>query len=394
MDLQEKLAILSGAAKYDVSCSSSGSDRKSTSGVGSTVSCGICHSWAEDGRCVSLLKVLFTNHCIYDCAYCANRRTNDIPRAAFTPEELIDLTMQFYKHNYIEGLFLSSGIMRNPDYTMEQLISVVKKLREERRYNGYIHLKIIPGANDDLIRAARRYADRVSVNIELPSTKSLQLLAPDKTHAAITRAFNIIPVQSTQLIIGATPESDLHIVSLAEQFYQKQKLKRVYYSGYVPVNSDSRLPAVITKPPLVREHRLYQADWLLRYYHFTAGEILTKEQPNLDEAVDPKTGWALRHPEFYPVEINHAEYEVLLRIPGVGVTSAKRIVAARRYHSLDFIGLKRIGVVLKRAKHFITCNGRRDIDVRTVSPLALHRFFALQETKLLPGQEQLVLINA
>ena len=397
MDTQEKLAILSGAAKYDVSCSSSGSQRSSRNGVGSTISAGICHSWADDGRCVSLLKVLFTNHCIYDCAYCANRKSNDIPRAAFTPEELIDLTMQFYKRNYIEGLFLSSGIIRNPDYTMEQLIKIAQSLREVHGYHGYIHLKVIPGANDDLIRLAGRYADRLSTNIELPTERSLQLLAPDKKHTVIAHTMDVVaqnrPVagQTTQVIIGATPDSDLQIVHMAEQLYQQKQLKRVYYSGYVPINTDSRLPAIIQKPPLVREHRLYQADWLLRFYKFTASEILTPDNPNLDEAVDPKTGWALRHPEFYPVEVNRASYEQLLRIPGVGVLSARRIMASRRFRSLDFSGLKRIGVVLKRAKHFMICNGKWDTDVKQVSVASLHRFFALQETKFLPGQEQLVL---
>lgn len=395
MDIQEKIAILSAAAKYDVSCSSSGSSRSAGTGLGSTVSCGICHSWADDGRCVSLLKVLFTNFCIYDCAYCANRRSNDIPRAAFTPEELIDLTMQFYKRNYIEGLFLSSGIIKNPDYTMEQLIRVARTLRERHRYNGYIHLKAIPGAADDLLRLAGRYADRLSTNIELPSEQSLRLLAPDKKQSTILHNIDVIAAsnpaagQSTQLIVGATPDSDLQIVSLAENFYKKKRLKRVYYSGYVPVNTDSRLPAIITKPPLVREHRLYQADWLLRYYHFTAQEILSPEKPFLDEAVDPKTGWALRHPEFFPVEINRARYEDLLRIPGVGVLSAKRVISARRFQTLDFVSLKRIGVVLKRAKYFVLCSGKRDRDVRPVSAVSLHRFFALQETKFLPGQEQL-----
>lgn len=400
MDIQEKIRILSGAAKYDVSCSSSGSARVSKKGTGSTVACGICHSWADDGRCISLLKILFTNHCIYDCAYCANRKTNDIPRADFTPEELVDLTMQFYKRNYIEGLFLSSGIIKSPDHTMEQLIQIARSLRQKHNYHGYIHLKIIPGAADELIRTARLYADRLSTNIELPSENSLKLLAPDKQYASITHSMDVVsahrPVagQSTQLIIGATPEPDLEIIKLAEQLYQKNQLKRVYYSGYVPVNTDSRLPALITRPPLLREHRLYQADWLLRYYHFSANEILTPDQPNLDETVDPKTGWALRHPEFFPVEINRAPYETILRIPGIGVLSAKRIISSRRFRSLDFVALKRIGVVLKRAKHFILCNGKFDRDVKIVSPATLQRFFALQETKLLPGQEQMLLFSA
>lgn len=411
MELSEKIEILSGAAKYDVSCASSGSKRSSGTGIGSTISGGICHSWADDGRCISLLKILFTNHCLYDCAYCANRRSNDIPRAAFTPQELVELTMNFYKRNYIEGLFLSSGIIKSPDYTMEQLIQVAQTLRETHNYHGYIHLKVIPGASDDLIRLAGYYADRLSANIELPSANSLKLLAPDKKSTDITHIMDVVSGQrtqslieyrpgqarfapagqSTQLIVGATPEPDLLIIRLAEQLYQQKQLKRVYYSGYIPVNTDSRLPAVISKPPLLREHRLYQADWLLRFYQFKAEEILSAEQPNLDEAVDPKTGWALRHPEFFPVEINRAGYAELLRIPGVGVLSAKRIVSARRHQALDFVSLKRIGVVLKRAKYFITCQGKQDKEIGKVSFPALHHFFARQEKIFLPGQEQLVL---
>lgn len=397
MDIQSKLAILAGAAKYDVSCSSSGSKRSSDQGLGSTNVAGICHSWGEDGRCISLLKLLMTNHCIYDCAYCINRRLNDIPRATFTPEEVVDLTMQFYKRNYIEGLFLSSGIIRNPDYTMEQLIRIAQTLRQDKNYHGYIHLKVIPGASDELIKLAGKYADRLSTNIELPTEQSLKLLAPDKKHAEINHTMDVVAAnrplagQTTQLIIGATPDSDLQIIHLAENLYNQKQLKRVYYSGYVPVNTDSRLPALIQKTPLVREHRLYQADWLLRFYHFSAKEILTPDNPQLDEAVDPKTGWALRHQEFFPVEINYAKYQDLLRIPGVGVLSAKRIVSSRRFHALDFKALQRIGIVLKRAKYFITCNGKRAEDVRELSAATLHRFFALNEPKFLPGQEQLPL---
>ncbi|MDR1997196.1 MAG: putative DNA modification/repair radical SAM protein [Candidatus Margulisbacteria bacterium] len=414
MDIQEKIKILSGAAKYDVSCASCGVSRtgRTAGGAGqpqpgSTVTAGICHSWSDDGRCVSLLKLLLTNYCIYDCAYCANRRSNDIPRAAFTPRELSDLTIQFYRRNYIEGLFLSSGIMRDPDHTMEQLVRVARTLREEQRYAGYIHLKVLPGAAPELIRLAARYADRLSTNIELPTAQSLQLLAPDKKPAAINKSMDTIRAvrpaagQSTQLIVGATPEKDLQIVGLAERLYQTKNLSRVYYSGYVPVNTDSRLPALLgdaaaaaerSRSVRLREHRLYQADWLLRYYRFTAGEILSPEYPDLDEKLDPKTAWALRHPEFFPVEINQAQYAELLRIPGVGVRSARRIVQSRRFHALDVPALKRIGVVLKRAQYFITCSGRLPQDVRAYAPATLYHFFTAAEKNFLPGQEQLALL--
>ena len=407
MDVQEKIEILSGAAKYDVSCASCGVSRTAPNGLGSTSTAGICHSWSDDGRCVSLLKVLLTNYCIYDCAYCANRRSNDIPRAAFTPRELIDLTIQFYKRNYIEGLFLSSGIMVSPDHTMEQLIAVARTLRETERYYGYIHLKVIPGASPELIRLAGRYADRMSTNIELPSSQSLQLLAPDKKPQTISRTMDLVTTvapaagQSTQLIVGATPERDFQIVNLAEKLYQANNLSRVYYSGYVPVNTDKRLPALLAEPVAaaernrlirLREHRLYQADWLMRFYNFNADEILSAKYPDLDPVVDPKTAWALRHPEFFPVEINQAKYNDLLRIPGVGVRSAKRIVQSRRFHSLDVQALKRIGVVLKRAKYFITCSGRLPQDVRTYAPATLYHFFTAQEKTFLPGQEQMALL--
>ena len=380
MNTAKKIEILSGAAKYDVSCSSSNSTRQNNpGGIGNAEKAGICHSWSADGRCVSLLKVLFTNHCIYDCAYCVNRRSNDIPRAAFTIDELINLTINFYKRNYIEGLFLSSGIIKNPDYTMEKLLAVVKKLREVHKYNGYIHLKAIPNADPGLIRQAGFYADRMSINIELPSEPSLKLLAPDKKRVDIITSMSAIGTnilenksdkkkfksapafvpagQSTQLIVGATPDSDLQIVKLSENLYNSFQLKRVYYSGYVPVNNDSRLPS-LAAPPMLREHRLYQADWLMRFYHFRADEIVSTDHPNLDEDVDPKAGWALRNLQVFPIEINKAPYELLLRVPGLGVLSAKRIVAARRFGSLDFTALKRIGVVLKRARYFITCNGK------------------------------------
>ncbi|MDR2432088.1 MAG: biotin synthase [Candidatus Margulisbacteria bacterium] len=408
MDLQEKLKILSAAARYDVSCASCGVSRVLPQGLGSAVSAGICHSWSDDGRCVSLLKVLLTNYCLYDCAYCVNRRSNDLPRAAFTPQELIDLTMQFYKRNYIEGLFLSSGVRHSPDRTMEELIEVAGTLRERAHFYGYIHLKVIPGAAPELVRLASRYADRLSANIELPSAPSLQLLAPDKKPQVITRTMELVASaapaagQSTQLIVGATPERDLQIVTLAEELYRRRNLSRVYYSGYMPVNTDRRLPALREEPSAaaehnrlirLREHRLYQADWLLRFYRFKAGEILSPEYPDLDEFVDPKTAWALRHPEFFPVEINKAGYADLLRVPGIGVRSAKRILQSRRFHSLDEQALKRIGVVLKRARYFLICSGQRLDSARQYTPATLYHFFTAQEKTLLPGQEQLVLLG-
>ncbi len=380
VEVEKKLEILGAAARYDVSCSSSGVRRAGRrGGLGDCASAGVCHSWSDDGRCISLLKVLFSNRCIYDCAYCANRASVSRPRASFTPRELADLTMDFYRRNYIEGLFLSSAVWVSPDYTMERLLLTARMLREEKGFNGYIHLKAIPGASPELIRRAGVFADRMSVNIELPTERSLRLLAPDKRKEDILgpmgdvaegitgnreerRRFRKAPAfvpagQSTQLIVGATPESDLRIVRLAEGLYGRYRLKRVYYSAFVPVSEDPRLPG-LDAPPLLREHRLYQADWLLRHYHFTSGEILSEEHPDLDEELDPKAGWALRNPHFFPVEVNRADYESLLRVPGLGVKSAKRIIYARRAHSLDFDALKKIGVVLKRARYFITCNGR------------------------------------
>ncbi len=380
MDIEEKLRILGGAARYDVSCASSGVRRPARGGkLGECAVSGVCHSWSDDGRCISLLKILFSNHCIYDCAYCANRASAARPRASFTPQELADLTMDFYRRNYIEGLFLSSAVWVSPDYTMERLLLTARKLRQEKGFNGYIHLKAIPGASAELIRRAGIHADRMSVNIELPTEKSLRLLAPDKKKEDILgpmgdmaeqitcskeerkrskKAPAFVPAgQSTQLIVGATPESDLRIVRLAEGLYGRYGLKRVYYSAFVPVCDDPRLPG-LDGPPLLREHRLYQADWLIRRYHFTSGEILDESHPQLDEELDPKSGWALRNQHFFPVEINRADYETLLRVPGLGVKSAKRIVYARRVHSLDFEDLRKIGVVLKRARYFITCRGR------------------------------------
>lgn len=386
MNIKEKLNILSAAAKYDVSCSSSGSKRKNTNnGLGNAESSGICHSFAADGRCISLLKILLTNYCIYNCKYCVNASSKDVPRAAFTPEEVVSLTMNFYKRNYIEGLFLSSAIFKNPNYTMELLLSVVKKLRIEEKFNGYIHLKAIPGADEELIKEAGKYVDRMSVNIELPSASSLKLLAPQKTKENILAPMGIIknsiienkdlkksikstPLfvpggQSTQLIVGATPESDFKILNLSENLYNKFNLKRVYYSAYVPVVKNEKALPDIAHPPLVREHRLYQADWLLRFYGFKAKELLKDENENFDLNFDPKTSWALNNINNFPMEINKVSYDELLRIPGIGVRSARKIMMARRVHSLSFEDLKNIGVVLKRAKYFITCKGKYYGDV-------------------------------
>ncbi len=374
-----KLNILADAAKYDVSCASSGSNRKNTTkGIGNGVACGICHSFTEDGRCISLFKILMTNNCVYDCAYCINRKSNDRPRAIFTPQEIVDLTIGFYRRNYIEGLFLSSGVIKNPDFTMERMVQIVKKLRIEENYNGYIHLKAIPGASRELIHEAGLWADRLSVNIEIPTEPSLKRLAPEKNYKGILLPMNQIkneilvskeerakyqkapkfaPAgQSTQLIIGATPDTDRQIILLSSGLYKTQYLKRVYYSAYLPVNAyDQRLPA-LNRPPLVRENRLYQSDWLVRFYHFKAEEILTEDQPFLDLDIDPKLGYALRNMSIFPVDINHADYEMILRVPGIGVRSAQKIVMARRHRRLNTQHLQKIGVVMKRAKYFITCN--------------------------------------
>ena len=373
-----KLKILAESAKYDVSCASSGTSRSHRKGqIGSAEGWGICHSFAEDGRCISLLKIMLTNNCIYDCAYCINRRSNDLPRATFSVTELVNLTIEFYRRNYIEGLFLSSGVVRNPDYTMERLVKVVKDLRQVYRFNGYIHLKSIPGASQELVNEAGLYADRMSVNIEIPNEQSLQLLAPDKNFQSVftpmryirqgilenledRKKFRKVPRfapagQSTQMIIGATPENDYQIMSVAEGLYQKFDLKRVFYSGFVPVNEyDPRLPA-LKQPPLVRENRLYQADWLMRFYHFKAEEIANEAYPDLDLEIDPKLAWALRHPEKFPVDINKADYEMILRVPGIGVKSAKLILVSRRYGKLGSQQLQKMGIVLKKARYFITC---------------------------------------
>lgn len=382
MDMLQKLEILSDSAKYDAACTSSGVDRANrTDGIGNAAACGICHSFAADGRCISLLKVLMTNYCIYDCKYCINRRSNDVPRAAFTPEELAELTYNFYRRNYIEGLFLSSGIIRDPDYTCERMIETISLLRNKYKFNGYIHAKAIPGADSELINHLGVLADRISVNIELPSQKSLTALAPDKSKNAILLPMSHItnrikensteivqykhapkfaPAgQSTQMIVGATPDSDFQILRLTEALYQKYSLKRVFFSAYVPVGDQKILPPAGTKPPLLREHRLYQADWLLRFYGFSASEILDEQHQSFDPLLDPKCNWAMNHPELFPVEINRASYEMLLRVPGIGVKSARKIITARRQTSLDYADLKKLGVVLKRANYFILCKGKR-----------------------------------
>ncbi len=378
MDLMEKLEILADSAKYDVACTSSGVDRAGNGeGLGSAVKAGICHTFSSDGRCVSLLKVLLTNVCRYDCKYCVNRRTNDVPRAAFTPRELAELTIGFYRRNYIEGLFLSSAVLNTPDYTMEQMIRALRILREEYRFRGYIHAKTIPGADPLLVRELGLLADRLSVNIELPSEASLTRLAPDKSRAAILGPMRQVRLgieenkmelvryreaprfapagQSTQMIVGASPETDLHILRLTEGLYRNYGLKRVFYSAYIPVSADRALPAPDTKPPLLREHRLYQADWLLRFYNFQPGEILDEEHPDLDPYLDPKCNWAIHHMEQFPVDVNRCSYEMLLRVPGIGVKSAQRIRTARRASRLALADLKRMGVVLKRAQYFILC---------------------------------------
>lgn len=394
IDLMDRLRTLADGAKYDVSCSSSGSHRRNRNGIGNAASCGICHSWTADGRCVSLLKILMTNSCIYDCVYCVNRRSNDIARTSLTPAEVAELTIGFYRRNYIEGLFLSSGVFGSPDRTMELLITAVRTLRDTYRFNGYVHLKLVPGADPLLVQQAGLVADRVSVNLELPTRESLALLAPDKSREAVEdpmrqvsslivanraerkesrKISRFAPAgQSTQLIVGASGESDRQIVTLSEQLYGEMDLKRVYYSAYIPVNNDRRLPARALSP-LRREHRLYQADWLLRYYGFSAHELLDEQYPNLESDLDPKTGWALRHRELFPVEINRAEYGVLLRVPGIGVRSAQRIVAARREGHLGLDDLRLLGVVMKRARYFITAKGRYAGDCSSESPLLRSR---------------------
>ncbi|WP_299799871.1 putative DNA modification/repair radical SAM protein [uncultured Maribacter sp.] len=395
--IKEKLNILADAAKYDVSCSSSGSNRKNKdNGLGDTGN-GICHTYTEDGRCVSLLKILLTNHCIFDCAYCVTRKSNDIQRAAFKIQEVVDLTINFYRRNYIEGLFLSSGIFKSADHTMERLIAVAKKLREEENFNGYIHLKSIPGASDELMYEAGLYADRLSVNIEIPTISGLKLLAPDKKHEdfikpmlkvkneiirykeerkIIKSTAKYAPAgQSTQMIVGATGESDKDIMYSATHFYKNYQMKRVYYSGYVPISTDSRLPSLGSEVPMLRENRLYQTDWLLRFYGFSVNEILDTDNPNLDMDIDPKLMWALRNLNHFPVDINKAEPRMLARIPGIGMGSVHKIISGRKYRRLSWEHLKKMGIALNRAKYFIICNSsdweRRDLDAATIKGMIL-----------------------
>ena len=420
MELLDKLTILSDAAKYDAACTSSGVRRKFQPGkIGNTSSsiAGCCHSFSADGRCVTLLKVLMTNCCVYDCKYCVNRRSNDTRRAAFTPRELAELTIGFYRRNYIEGLFLSSGVLRNADYTTEQMIRALRILRQEYGFNGYIHAKAIPGTSPELVQQLGLLADRMSVNIELPSHQGLQTLAPDKTREAILRPMGLIrdkvsesrqelvkykhapafaPAgQSTQLIVGATKDTDRHILHLTEALYQKYRLKRVFYSAYVPVVENSLLPALDTKPPLLREHRLYQADWLLRFYGFHASELLDEAHPDFNPQLDPKCSWAVSHLEHFPVEIMRADYETLLRVPGIGPTSARRIVSARRTAHLRFEDLKKLGVVVKRAQFFLVCDGHAAPGLR-FSPESIVRQLEAVERGLLPSGEmqQLSLFDA
>lgn len=382
MSIYEKLQILTDAAKYDVACTSSGVERKGDgTGIGNCSKAGICHSFSADGRCISLLKILFTNECIYDCKYCVNRSSNDVIRTSFTPDEICTLTMEFYRRNYIEGLFLSSGILKNPNYTMELIYAALYKLRHVCNFQGYIHVKAIPGADPILIQKVGFLADRMSVNLELPTAESLRLLAPHKSRKNILAPMRLVQErskenrqeltlyksaprfvpagQSTQMIIGASPETDYQILRVAESLYQKFGLKRVFYSAFVAVNEDKALPARTSDgPPLLREHRLYQADWLLRYYKFEANELLNEKNPNFNIFLDPKCNWALNHLEYFPVEVNRASYDVLLRVPGIGYKSAGRIVKARRFGSLGFEDLRKMGVVLKRALYFITCSGK------------------------------------
>ncbi|WP_020619301.1 putative DNA modification/repair radical SAM protein [Paenibacillus daejeonensis] len=417
MDVMDKLEILTASAKYDVACTSSGSRRKGEGpGMGSGAGMGICHSFSSDGRCISLLKVLMTNGCTFDCAYCVNRKSNPIRRAAFTPQELADITMQFYRRNYIEGLFLSSGIMRNADYTTEQLIAALELLRYEYHFTGYIHVKAIPGADEKLLSRLGLLADRMSVNIELPSQDSLAKLAPDKSKTSILKPMGVIrerihenradlvkynhtpkfaPAgQSTQMIVGATPDSDHQIMMLTQGLYKNYNLRRVFFSAYTPVVEDSLLPSLDTKPPLLREHRLYQADWLLRFYGFRAEELLNEQNPNFHPLLDPKSSWAIHNREQFPVEINSAPYEMLLRVPGIGVRSAQRIVRARRAGALDFQALKKLGVVLKRARFFITCRGKLLDGIKVGEHTLIRTLMSGGETALPQSQpEQLSLFD-
>lgn len=400
MELKEKLEILADSAKYDASCSSSGSTRKSNGAIGNVAYAGICHSFASDGRCISLLKILMTNVCIFDCKYCINRTSNNIKRAIFTPEEVATITINFYKRNYIEGLFLSSGIVKSPDYTMELMIKAIEILRYKYHFGGYIHAKAIPGASEYLLKRLGKLVDRLSANIELPTDSSLKLLAPNKETTKVDKIMGYIknnsnktfvPAgQSTQMIIGASRESDLDILNKSESLYKKFKLKRVFYSAYIPVNNDSLLPRLIT-PPLKRENRLYQADWLLRYYGFKVSDILDEQNPNFNILVDPKASWALKHLSSFPKEINTCSYYDLLKVPGIGVTSAKRIIKSRSHFKLTFNDLKKMGVVLKRAKYFITCNGKFDINPEFINKNFIESNLVLEEPKEKILSEQLSL---
>ncbi|MFV0529775.1 MAG: putative DNA modification/repair radical SAM protein [Lachnospiraceae bacterium] len=399
----DKLTILSDAAKYDVACTSSGNERKGDgTGIGNTINAGICHSFSADGRCISLLKILFTNECVFDCKYCMNRSSNDIPRASFTPDEVCQLTMEFYRRNYIEGLFLSSGILHSPDYTMELLYETLLRLRTVHRFQGYIHVKAIPGASQALIEKTGFLADRMSVNLELPTAAGLKLLAPHKTRKKILEPMRLVqgritenkqelalyknapsfvPAgQSTQMIIGATPETDYQIINVAESLYGRFSLKRVFYSAFIPVSEDKALPSMLNyTPPLLREHRLYQADWLLRFYGFKASELLNEKEPNFNVLLDPKCNWALKNLDLFPVEIQRADYHTLLRVPGIGNTSALRIVKARRFNVLTFSSLKKMGVVLKRALYFITCSGKMMYPTKIESDYILRNLLTVKE---------------
>ena len=413
--LMDKLTILADSAKYDVACTSSGASRTARAGIlGSCYAPGCCHAFTADGRCVSLLKVLMTNCCAFDCSYCVNRKSNDIPRATFTPRELAELTVEFYRRNYIEGLFLSSAVLGTPDYTTERMLAALRLLRGEYRFGGYIHAKAIPGTSPELLQQLGYLADRLSVNVELPSEQSLNLLAPDKGRHSIFRPMKQIAVsgaqskqeltvyrhapkfapagQSTQMIVGASPETDYHILKLTEGMYRKYSLKRVFYSAYIPVAEDTRLPALDTKPPLLREHRLYQADWLLRFYGFRAEELLDASHPDFNPQVDPKCSWALQHLDLFPVEVNRADYETLLRIPGVGVVSAKRILVSRRARRLRIEDLPKLGVVMKRAQYFLTASGRMADGLRFTPDSLLRNLIAAERSSLpQPELEQLSL---
>ncbi|MCI8575887.1 MAG: putative DNA modification/repair radical SAM protein [Bacilli bacterium] len=403
MNLEEKLKILADSAKYDASCSSSGSTRKVSKGIGNVAFSGICHSFASDGRCISLLKILMTNCCIFDCKYCLNRKSNSIPRAIFTPQEICEITINFYRRNYIEGLFLSSGILKNPDYTMDLLIKTITLLRKKYHFGGYIHAKAIPGASEKKLRELGLLVDRLSANIELPTDHGLKLLAPNKNKTHVEKIMgyvkdnqtkHFVPAgQSTQMIIGATKETDFDIMSKSASLYQKYQLKRVFYSAYIPVNKDSLLPS-LEKPPLKRENRLYQADWLLRFYHFNINDLLDEKNPNFNILIDPKADFALRHMDEFPKEINCCSYYDLLKIPGIGVKSAKRILSARRIFQLTFDDLKKMGVVLKRAKYFITCNGKYFMSPQFFQKEFIEKNLVLEEK--LPSfgaHEQLRLFN-